>query len=156
MDSPAGTNRNYNLTAPFTFMNLFSNAGPGFKSKNPHIFGPTPTAPVEEEPRVSDAKRKWKKREEGKLHTDLIQDLQRRGWGYVHSRMDKSSTIRRGWPDFTVIHMDRVALVEFKAPGGSLSQDQKECIAELRRDGTPVLVTEDMGEAIKFLREYLE
>jgi hypothetical protein len=54
------------------------------------------------------------------------------------------------------MHGKLVALVEFKAPGGTLSQDQKECIAELRRDGTPVLVTEDLGEAIKFLREHLE
>ena len=126
------------------------------KAKNPHIFGAPPTMPAATEEPVSDAKRRWRKREEAKLHNDLIQDLQRRGWGYVHSRMDKPSTIASGWPDFTVIHGDRVALVEFKAPGGILSQAQKECIAELRLDGTPVLVTEDLGEAIKFLREYLE
>jgi VRR-NUC domain-containing protein len=90
------------------------------------------------------------------LHKPLLEDIRRRGWSCIHSRPDKASTIRAGWPDFTVLNAGKVACIEFKAAGGTLSPDQRECIAELEANRTPVLVTEDLGDAIRFLREKLE
>lgn len=104
---------------------------------------------------ASEAQQKWKKREEKKMHQTFEQDLIRRKWPYIHSRMDKPSTIRKGWPDFTVMHAGKVVCIELKALGGVLSEDQRQCIAELRCDNTPVMVTEDIGEAIRFAVDHL-
>ncbi len=39
---------------------------------------------------------------ESDLHTQIEDELKRRGWYYVHSRMDKPSTVAVGVPDFCI------------------------------------------------------
>jgi hypothetical protein len=107
-------------------------------------------------PSASTAQRKWRRGEERKLHDALLTDFRRRGWLVIHSRMDKPSTIAKGWPDLTVIDQGRAVLIELKAPGGVLSADQVGRIAEIEANGTAVLVTESLAEAIRFAREHLE
>lgn len=70
------------------------------------------------------------------------------GHSYIHSRMDKRSTIRSGWPDYTIFCGGRAVCVEFKFGDGKLRPEQEEVIAELLAGGTPVLVTNDCGAAI--------
>lgn len=98
---------------------------------------------------------KWAKGEERKLHDFFSTDLKRRGWPFIHSRMDKPSTIRKGWPDFTILHGGRVVCIEFKTEDGAPDQDQQECIAELQAAGVPVLVAYDLQAAIDFTAKHL-
>lgn len=99
---------------------------------------------------ADEAARKWQKGEERKMHQVFEADIRRRGWPYLHSRMDKAPTIRKGWPDFSVFNGPRAVCIEFKAEGGKLDQEQKECIAELTAAGVPVLVAYDLQSAIDF------
>lgn len=105
---------------------------------------------------ASEAQHKWQKGEERKMHELFEQDLIRRRWPYIHSRMDRKPTIREGWPDFTVFWGLRFILIEFKAPGGTLREKQKECIDDLTDAHIAVLVTQDVGEAIDFCKKQLE
>jgi len=89
------------------------------------------------------------------LHDALLTDLKRRGIPYIHSRMDKPSTIRRGWPDVTAMLGIRVCCIELKAKGGALSEDQKTVITELQTAGVPVLVSSDLAESINFVKQNL-
>jgi hypothetical protein len=103
----------------------------------------------------SEAQHKWQKGEEKKMHDLFETDMRRRGVIPLHSRMDQKPTIRKGWPDFSLFHGERAVLIEFKAPGGTLSADQKECIAELEAAKVPVLVAYDVGSAIDFVLDRL-
>lgn len=104
----------------------------------------------------SAARNRYERQQEKILHDQLVEDIRRRGWLVVHCRTDKPATIRVGWPDMTVMNKGRAAMLELKAAGGVLSQKQRECIAEIESNGTPVLVTSDLAEAIRFLRSKLE
>ena len=90
-------------------------------------------------------------RQEAELHDQVEAFLRRNDIPYVHSRMDKPSTIRKGWPDFTAMRKGRVACVELKGPHGKLSDDQKEVIIELQGAGVPVEVCDNLMKATKFL-----
>lgn len=107
----------------------------------------------------SESQQRWQAREERKIHSDLTAWLQCKGVPFIHSRMDKPSTIRKGWPDFTCMNgvrwnakdLSRVCCVEVKAPGGVLSDAQAECIAELKLAHVPVLVAYSAKQAIDFI-----
>lgn len=43
---------------------------------------------------------------------------------YIRPRMDKPSTIRKGWPDFSIFGGEKYLLIEVKVPGKGLSPDQ--------------------------------
>lgn len=115
---------------------------------------PPVTSLAKKEP--SAAQTRWQRQEERQLHKDFEAYLRLRMWPYVHSRMDKPSTIRSGFPDFSIFANGHGVCVEFKAPGGVLSKDQRECISELRAVLTPVLVTTSLADAIHFLRLHLD
>lgn len=88
--------------------------------------------------------------EEIKTHNKFMDWCRLNGVSFVHSRTDRKSTIRSGHPDFTLLWHGRGCCVEFKAPGGRLSEDQSEAIAELAKNGVPCLVTSDLSAAISF------
>jgi len=91
-------------------------------------------------------------RSEKKEQDILIQWLHLRGYPFCRARMDKKSTINEGWPDFTVFHNGKVALVEMKVPGGKLSFPQEMCIKALCAEGILVTVCYSAAEAIEWLR----
>jgi hypothetical protein len=63
---------------------------------------------------------------ESDLHSQIIADCRRRGWLWVHARMDKASHISIGAPDFLIMaEKGRVLLVECKRRLGKLSPDQQ-------------------------------
>jgi hypothetical protein len=74
---------------------------------------------------------------------------------FVHSRMDKASTIREGWPDFTVLWMGKVCCIEFKLPGSHPTAKQWECLNEIRARGTFVIVATSTSEAMTFVKDKL-
>jgi hypothetical protein len=94
---------------------------------------------------------KYSRKTEKTLHDQFIAFCRRNCIDFVHSRMDKKPTIKSGWPDFTCIKNNKVALIEFKSPGGELSVDQFTCILDLARSGTDVLVATSLHEAIDYV-----
>jgi len=92
---------------------------------------------------------------ESELHDQVESFLRRNGIPYIHSRMDRRSTIRKGWPDFTAMRNSRVACVELKTKNGKLSADQQEVVLELQRAGVPITVCSNLMKAIRFLIENL-
>ena len=74
---------------------------------------------------------------------------------FIHSRMDRKSTIREGWPDFTVIRAGRCVCIEFKHGASKPSDVQLDCIAELIDSNTPVLAVDSVIEAIHWTRREL-
>lgn len=100
------------------------------------------------------------------LHDQFCSTLKRHNkiFGYVHANPRRKSTIRKGWPDFTVLckiafgHRPKNAscLIEFKMPGGRLSKDQLDCFGELSAAGIDVFVCTSLGDALAQLLEYFE
>lgn len=103
---------------------------------------------------------------ESKKHDDFISFLRRHKtvFAYVHANPAKRSTIRRGWPDFTVIckvafgnRLKACAcLIEFKNPGARLSRDQVQVFSELANAGIDVFVCTTHKDAIEQVLEYFE
>lgn len=89
---------------------------------------------------------------EAKLHEQIIKELDRRVWGYVHSRMDKRTTTQRGICDF-IIFADggRTFLIECKLPGKKFSQDQLIFETLARHCGHTVHRCESFEEFIKIV-----
>ena len=71
---------------------------------------------------------------------------------YIHSRMDRKSTIREGWPDFTVFRHGVVCFIEFKIAGNGLSEHQEGVIKELQRATFLPLVTGSVSDAIAWIK----
>ena len=78
---------------------------------------------------------------------------------FVHSRMDRKSTIEAGWPDFTILrgiqYAAKACCVEFKHGDNVLQPIQTEVIARLQTRGIPVLVTNNVAQAIHWTRKEL-
>lgn len=119
---------------------------------------PLPTIsapPVEQYDRTN-----WYRGPEKEIHEWLETELIRLGINYIHGRMDKESTIRKGWPDFSAIYtapdgITRACFVELKSKNTAIHKDQVEVIAELRERKIPVLVTGDFAEAVAFIKNHL-
>lgn len=87
-------------------------------------------------------------RQEREMHKLFANWLRLHGVPFIHARMDKKSTIRRGWPDFTLLWGGRALCLEFKLPGEGLDPDQIEVHRELTLNGTPVQTVHSVAEAI--------
>jgi len=74
--------------------------------------------------------------EESELHDRIIAECRRRGWFYVHARMDKRSTLTPGTPDFVIFtDCGGVLIVECKTRTGKMSVEQSAVAAMLKRLG---------------------
>lgn len=98
----------------------------------------------------------WHTGPESDLHDWFESDMIRRGVSFVRCRMDKPSTIRVGWPDFSLFFtapdgITRACFVEFKSKSTVINKDQVEVHAELRERNIPCLVTGNFREAVEFV-----
>ena len=95
----------------------------------------------------ADAKRE--QREERAIQQDIERDLMRRSIIVCRPRMDRKSTIRKGWPDLTFAYRGRFVALEVKTATGKLRQDQRDCIDALRSDpcGGVVAVVRSLRDA---------
>jgi hypothetical protein len=103
----------------------------------------------------------WHRGAEKNLHDWMEAEMMRMGVSYIHGRMDVKSTIRNGWPDFSLFRAGedgvvRACFVELKNRAGKTSAVQREVIAEMEGRGLPVLVTGDFREAVEFVRKHLK
>lgn len=98
-----------------------------FAKLNPELEVGTP--PPASYPAVP-ATPKHTKREEKKLHDQCENMLRQRNLFYLHSRMDKPTTLRKGTPDLIIflpnIRLSAALLVELKVPGGAISPYQND------------------------------
>lgn len=106
----------------------------------------------EEHQAKTDAKR------ERELHDRIEALLRIRGITYVHSRMDKPSTIRVGLPDFMFCLPREKGFgipmaIEVKMPGEEPTPEQVQCMRELIRDGWFVRVVRNEQQFIQALQE---
>jgi hypothetical protein len=88
--------------------------------------------------------------QEKELHENYMAFLNRNEFDYCHSAWGKRATIQPGLPDFHVWRGLRHCFVEFKSAHGRLSDEQIRVIEKMKREGTPILVTQDYMEAVHF------
>jgi hypothetical protein len=85
--------------------------------------------------------------EEADLHAQIIDYCRSKGWGYIHGRMDRRSTVTEGSPDFVICaDSGRVFFVEAKSKDGKVSVKQQAWIAQAKRNGHTVHVLRSVQE----------
>ncbi len=94
-------------------------------------------------------------RQEREMHNLFASWLRLNQVPFIHARMDKKSTIRKGWPDFTLVWHGHAFCLEFKLPGQPLEPEQLEVHRELRLTGTPVQTAYSVAEAIDAARRLI-
>lgn len=89
---------------------------------------------------------------ESDLHDEIIQLCKRRGWFYVHSRMDKRTTQAVGVPDF-IIAADggRTFWIECKAKGNKPTNEQLATITFLKAKGHAAAICYNMADVMVFV-----
>ena len=92
---------------------------------------------------------------EKQMHEDFIQWLNLNEIYYIHSRMDKKSTIAKGAPDFTIIHQGIGFFIEFKTPQNTLSEEQKAHAKKIMASGTDYFICYAAQEAIEVTRKQI-
>lgn len=65
---------------------------------------------------------------------------------YVHANPTRKSTIRKGWPDFTIAVRGQAVAFELKGPNGELSEDQIAVRAEMEANGWRYIVAHNLGQ----------
>lgn len=85
--------------------------------------------------------------EEGDLQQDILDEIARRGWWAMWSRMDKPTTFEKGTPDFVIFaQFPNAYLIEAKTRNGKRSLDQDRVAARARRLGWTVHVVRTLQQ----------
>jgi hypothetical protein len=95
------------------------------------------------ERRLAKAVRRSEKAEQNRL----CDWLRRNQISFDQDRMDKRRTGTTGWPDFTIVHQNKVLLGELKVNGRRPSPAQQKRFAELLYGGTEVRLWHSFDEA---------
>jgi DNA anti-recombination protein RmuC len=90
---------------------------------------------------------------EKKLHELIESLLRQRNYHYLHARMDRKTTLRKGAPDFIIILPgERCLMVEVKVDGNTLSEDQIRYAAEYHlQTGGIVHLVRSLGDLLCLL-----
>lgn len=84
---------------------------------------------------------------ESKLHEQIIEECDKRLWGYIHNRMDRKATTKKGIPDFVIVaDQSRTFYIECKMPGKKFSDEQNKFKAVAERNGHTVHRVENMAQ----------
>lgn len=116
------------------------------------------------------ARTKGKRRDlEGPIHLSIRELLELLGLTFHHSPNEldmagksamlavakaKAYGMRPGWPDFEIVYGGRAYFLEVKAPGGTLSPDQKNVHHDLRAAGVECEVVTSVDQAHNALIEW--
>jgi hypothetical protein len=86
------------------------------------------------------------------LHEQIADYCRKRGYYFVHSRMDRRSTVQVGCPDFIVfLPSGRVVCLEAKRKGGKPTPAQQATIAHLHKLGHAAGVVESFLDALQMM-----
>lgn len=67
------------------------------------------------------------------LHDDIIDLCRQQGWYYIHSRMDRRSTVQVGAPDFVIaLPGGKTVWLECKRKGGKVTTSQQGTLLQLK------------------------
>lgn len=91
---------------------------------------------------------------ERELQKQLAQLLDLRDIVFATPRMDKRSTLKVGWPDFTFVIGGKPCAWEAKIRDNKLTSEQQELHTKMRLNGWTVQVIRNVNEAIEFLNHY--
>lgn len=87
--------------------------------------------------------------EEEDLHYQIIDLCKSKGWGYIHPRMDKKSTITEGACDFVIFaNGGKTWLFECKDREGKLSVKQQGWIMQQAKNGHTVHVVRSLQDVL--------
>jgi hypothetical protein len=87
-------------------------------------------------------------------HDQFINYCNLKGISYIHANPTRKSTIRVGWPDFSLFFCGRVAFIEFKGLGRQLTHEQDAIRRELEANGFFYFVAHSLSEAIDAVQTY--
>lgn len=86
------------------------------------------------------------------LHDEIEAECKRRGWYYVHSRMDRATTTAKGVPDFIIAARNgRTFWIEAKGRLTKLTAEQAGAIQWLSNFGHRTAVVRSIGEFISII-----
>jgi len=101
---------------------------------------------------------------EAELHAQIIKECMKRGWPFIHNRMDRMSTSTIGAPDFVILgvyssrgmsdmrtHSPQIYLIECKTRTGKLSVEQLGFQRMAERIGHTVHVVRSLEEFLKVI-----
>lgn len=115
----------------------------------------------EEQAKLEEASQKAvsrREREEQKIFNAWLNNQVRERRLYaITPRSDKVSTIRVGHPDYTIFCPGaRMLLLEMKADGGRLSEEQQDCVGRIAELGFQVEIPWSASRAINLVQEFLK
>ena len=132
MEDLKGTRNHNRETTPKMRMTIQEYAAYVFKRTSRHI-------PPETPPDYSD--------NEGGLHDMIEAELKRRGWYYIHSRMDRKTTTAKGVPDFVIAGPDfQTYWIEAKGAKTKITPEQQGAVDWLVK----------LGHKAAFVRSFSE
>ena len=92
---------------------------------------------------------------ESDLHGQIMDDIRRRGWLAVHSRMDMASTTACGVPDFGIVaDGGQTYWIECKARGGKLTEEQQAFGAAAQKLGHRYAVVWNFAQYLDRINEW--
>jgi hypothetical protein len=74
--------------------------------------------------------------------------LHKKIFSFNHADPSRPSTMRKGWPDFSIHRNNQTLLIEFKVPPNGLTKDQFFVFSELHETGNDVIVCTTLEDAI--------
>lgn len=87
--------------------------------------------------------------QEAPLHQDIIDLCNRKGWAFVHSRMDKPTRQDKGTLDFAIaLDCGRTVWIEAKARGNKPTTEQLGRIVHLKKLGHSAAVCWNMADVL--------
>lgn len=87
------------------------------------------------------------------LHDQVETYCRSQGWYYLHSRMDRRTTVTVGAPDFVIfMPQGKTLCLELKRKGGKATKKQLETIAHLRKLGHVAAIADNWEDALLLLR----
>jgi hypothetical protein len=90
--------------------------------------------------------------EESDIHSEIIDECERRGWQYLHGSMSKRTNRTLGEPDFTILAKGgRVLFVECKSRTGKLSIEQLAFKVQAELNGHTVHIVRSFSDFISIL-----
>ena len=94
---------------------------------------------------------------ESDLHDDIERHCREKGYLYIHSRMDRESTIQVGHPDWTIFMPDHKAcFIECKKRGAKATTGQLSKIAHARKLGFVAEIVDNFEDAKSAMRKARE
>lgn len=90
---------------------------------------------------------------EGGLHEEIEAECRRRGWAYVHSRMDAPTTTARGVPDFVIAaSQGRTLWIECKSRTGKQTPEQLGFALQCELQGHVVHVVRSLADFMEIAK----